>query len=108
LSPTPVGGRGPTDPTPGFDQQPIEVAAIADACSTAYRLTGDRRWLAGLRLAWGWFLGDNDAAVEMFDPDTGAGYDGLHRNGKNLNQGAESNVALLSTVQDVQCTSGLW
>ena len=29
---------------PGFDQQPIEVAALADACARAFRLTGDRRW----------------------------------------------------------------
>ncbi len=41
LSPTPVGGAGPDDPGPGFDQQPIEVAAIADAC--AARRGRDRR-----------------------------------------------------------------
>ena len=35
LSVTPVGGRGPDDQGPGFDQQPIEVAALADACARA-------------------------------------------------------------------------
>jgi hypothetical protein len=99
LSVTPVGGRGPADPHPGFDQQPIEVAAIADACSRAYAITSDRRWLHGVRMAWSWFNGDNDSATAMFDPDTGAGFDGLLRDGRNLNQGAESTLALLSTAQ---------
>jgi hypothetical protein len=102
LSVTPVGGRGPDDPHPGFDQQPIEVAAIADACARAYELTQDRRWLRGVRMAWSWFNGDNDSATPMFDPDTGAGFDGLLRDGRNLNQGAESTLALLSTAQHAQ------
>ena len=99
LSVTPVGGRGRTDTGPGFDQQPIEVAAIADACATAYRITGDPRWLMGIGLCWRWFTGNNDAGVAMCDPGTGAGYDGLHEHGRNLNQGAESTLALLSTAQ---------
>lgn len=102
LSVTPVGGRGPGEIGPGFDQQPIEVAAIADACSTAYRLTTDPRWLVGISLAWRWFLGDNDSATPMFDPLNGGGYDGLRADGRNLNQGAESTLALLSTAQDTR------
>jgi hypothetical protein len=99
LSVTPVGGRGPGADGPGFDQQPIEVAAIADACATAYRVTADPQWLAGIRLAWGWFLGNNDSRTVMFDPSTGAGYDGLEPTGRNLNQGAESTLAMLSVAQ---------
>jgi hypothetical protein len=102
LSVTPVGGRGPDDTRPGFDQQPIEVAAIADACARAYELTQDRRWLQGVAMAWAWFNGDNDSATLMFDPDTGAGFDGLLHDGRNLNQGAESTLALLSTAQHAQ------
>jgi hypothetical protein len=99
LSVTPVGGRGAGDLGPGFDQQPIEVAALADACATAYELTGGSRWLAGVQMAWEWFLGANDSGSIMFDPHTGGGYDGLHAHGPNLNQGAESTLALLSTAQ---------
>jgi hypothetical protein len=102
LSVTPVGGRGPSDVSPRFDQQSIEVAALADACARAYELTGERRWLQGVQLAWGWFLGDNDSATPMFDPATGGGFDGLQRDGRNLNQGAESTLALLSTTQHAQ------
>lgn len=99
LSVTPVGGRGRRDATPGFDQQPIEVAALADACATAYALTEDARWLDGVRMAWAWFLGDNDSATAMVDPYTGGGFDGLQPQGHNLNQGAESTLAALSTAQ---------
>jgi len=99
LSVTPVGGRGPGDPYPGFDQQPIEVAALADACARAHALAADPGSLVTLRLAWRWFLGDNDSKTQMFDADTGAGFDGLERDGRNLNQGAESTLAMLSTAQ---------
>src|SRR6202020_875851 len=34
-SPPPVGGRGPDDIRPAFDQQPIEVSTLADACARA-------------------------------------------------------------------------
>jgi hypothetical protein len=99
LSVTPVAGRCLGESGPAFDQQPIEVAAIADACATAYRITDDPRWLIGVNLAWRWFLGDNDGGLPMFDPATGGGYDGLQPDGPNLNQGAESTLAMLSTAQ---------
>lgn len=99
LSPTPVGGAGPVDSAPAFDQQPIEVAAMADACHCAHAVTSEPEWLAGLDMAARWFAGDNDAATPMWDPTTGGGYDGLHASGPNLNQGAESTLALVSTLQ---------
>ncbi len=99
LSVTPGHGRGPGESGPEYDQQPIEVAAIADCCASAYHATGDPRWLAGIRLAWNWFLGHNDSSTLMFDPDTGGGFDGLQSDGANLNQGAESTLAMLLTAQ---------
>ena len=107
LSVTPVGGRGRDDAGPGFDQQPIEVAALADACASAFRITCQSSWLTGIRLAWDWFLGDNDSATPMFDPQTGGGYDGLERRGRNLNQGAESTLAMLATAQQARRISEL-
>jgi hypothetical protein len=99
LSATPAAGRDPGEAPPGFDQQPIEVATLADACARAGRMTGDPSWAAGLDLALRWFLGDNDTGVAMCDPATGGGFDGLERSGRNANQGAESTLALISTVQ---------
>ena len=102
LSVTPAGGAGPMDAGPGFDQQPIEVAAMADACARAAVLTGERRWMDGVRMAGTWFDGNNDADVVMWDPTTGGGYDGLQIDGPNLNQGTESTLALISTRQQVR------
>jgi hypothetical protein len=99
LSVVPVGGRGPLDAIGGFDQQPIEVAALADACARAYALTGDARWRDGVVSAAAWFLGDNDARTSLHDAASGGGCDGLECDGRNDNQGAESTLALLSTLQ---------
>ena len=99
LSVVSAAGRGPGDPDqPCFDQQPIEVAALADACARAFDLTGDARWSSAVALCAAWFAGDNDSATVMHDPVSGGGYDGLERDGRNENQGAESTLALLSTV----------
>lgn len=99
LSPTGVGGAGPDDARPAFDQQPIEVAAMAMACARAYRVTGDEAWRVGIERAAGWFMGANDAGAVMCDLSTGASYDGLRPDGVNLNQGTESTLALIATIQ---------
>ena len=102
LSVVPVGGAGPGDVAPRFDQQPIEASTLADACARAAAMTGDPKWIGHLQLAISWFLGDNDAAVPMFDAVTGGGYDGLEPDGSNLNEGCESTLALISTLQHAQ------
>ena len=51
------------------------------------------------RPAANWFLGDNDTGAAMWDPDTGGAFDGLEEHGANRNQGTESTLALLSTLQ---------
>jgi hypothetical protein len=99
LSVTGAKGRGPADTAAQFDQQPIEVSTIADACWSAYRVTGNEKWTAGVAAAARWFNGRNDAGLVMYDAESGGGYDGLERAGVNLNQGAESTLAFLSTMQ---------
>ncbi|HEY5358600.1 MAG TPA: glycosyltransferase [Streptosporangiaceae bacterium] len=99
LSVVPVGGWGPGEPRPAFDQQPIEVAALADACVRATAVTGDGSWLAGLHLSVAWFLGDNDARIPLLDERTGGGCDGLGPTSRNRNQGAESTLAMISVLQ---------
>jgi hypothetical protein len=100
LSVTPAGGSSPGASRPAFDQQPIEVAALADACARAASVdAGDRRWAEGVSDAVAWFLGRNDGHHVMWDPTTGGGFDGLEAGGPNRNQGTESTLALLSTLQ---------
>jgi len=100
LSVTPAGGSAPGAARPAFDQQPIEVAALADACARAAGVDGaNPMWSDGVGRAVAWFLGDNDSSQVMWDPATGGGFDGLEAEGANRNQGAESTLALLSTLQ---------
>ena len=99
LSVTPAGGSGPGDVGPSFDQQPIELSTMADACARALRVDSSPKWLDGIVMANAWFDGDNDAKVMMWDPETGGGFDGLHAAVANQNQGAESTLALVSTRQ---------
>lgn len=94
---TPVGGRTVGDPNPGFDQQPLEAWAMIDAASVAALLDG-RHWLDVAERARSWFLGNNDIGQEMVDLATGAGFDGLTRNGPNRNQGAESTLAAVAAM----------
>ena len=99
LSVTPAGGWQIGEPRSGLDQQPIEVAALAEACWRAFVLTENESWLEAVRRAAGWFTGSNDAGLALYDPQTGGGFDGLHADAVNLNQGAESTLAALSTLQ---------
>jgi hypothetical protein len=99
LSVVPTGGWGLGETRPGFDQQPIEVAALGDACMRAAAVTGDSSWLAGAEMSVSWFLGNNDARVPMLDERTGGGCDGLSRDGRSRNQGAESTLAMISVLQ---------
>ncbi|HEY5890143.1 MAG TPA: glycosyltransferase [Acidimicrobiia bacterium] len=95
----PVGGWALGEERPGFDQQPVEAAAFADACDRAWNITNDTRWRELVLTAARWFMGENDRQAPMYRADTGGGYDGLTSRGPNLNQGAESTIAALSTLQ---------
>jgi hypothetical protein len=99
FSVVPAGGWGPGEVRPAFDQQPIEVAALADACMRAAIVTGDSSWLAGVEMSVSWFLGDNDTRIPLLDERTGGGCDGLGRDGRSRNQGAESTLAMISVLQ---------
>lgn len=99
LSVTGVGGRGCDTPGAQFDQQPIEVAAMADACWRAHMITGDATWINGVEASTAWFHGRNDAGLVMFDRRTHGGFDGLHAASVNINEGAESTLAFVATMQ---------
>lgn len=95
-----VGHRGwaPGEAMPAFDQQPLEIAHLVDACLAAYDATLERRWLALAQLGGLWFYGVNDLGAWMHDPRTGGGFDGLTPRGPNMNCGAESTLAYLSSL----------
>jgi hypothetical protein len=96
---TPAGGWARGEPRPGFDQQPIEAGAMADACARAVEAGAGDPFALLTELAAEWFLGANDTGVALLDRGTGGCCDGLERDGRNENQGAESTIAALSALQ---------
>jgi len=88
-----------------FDQQPVEAQATVSACLEAYLATGERRWRRDADLAFEWFLGRNDLKLSLYDPTTGGCHDGLHPDRVNQNQGAESTLAFLISLLEVNLLS---
>ncbi len=78
-----------------FDQQPVEAMVLAHACLEAYNMTQEKEWIDEARRCFHWFLGQNDLGLALYDFETGGCRDGLHPNGVNENQGAESTLAWL-------------
>jgi glycosyltransferase involved in cell wall biosynthesis len=85
-----------------FDQQPIEAQTTVSACLEAYRSTGDEYWHEEARIAFEWFLGRNDLGISLYDPKTGGCCDGLHVDRVNENQGAESTLAYLMSLSEME------
>ena len=84
-----------------FDQQPVEANATVAACLEAYRATQDSKWMNEARSAFEWFLGRNDLGRELYDPGTGGCCDGLQEDRVNSNQGAESTLAFLLSLAEM-------
>jgi hypothetical protein len=93
----PRGGRKST-----FDQQPIEATALLLAAEAAFEATSDPRYLTAMEQAYAWFLGANDLALEVAEPDRGGGRDGLTPRGVNTNQGAESTLMWLIAAEHIR------
>ncbi|MDB6125141.1 MAG: family glycosyltransferase [Pedosphaera sp.] len=85
-----------------FDQQPIEAQATVSACIEAYQATHDPFWIAEARRAFEWFLGRNDLGLALYDSTTGGCRDGLHIDRLSQNQGAESTLAFLLALAEMQ------
>lgn len=85
-----------------FDQQPIEAQSTVSACIEAYHATSDMFWAAEARRAFEWFLGRNDLGLALYDAGTGGCRDGLHMDRLSQNQGAESTLAFLLALAEMQ------
>jgi len=92
-----------------YDQQPIDAAAMVLAYQSAYRVTEDKEYLKKMRQAFGWFLGENDMGMSLYDYETKGCADGLLPEGVSLNQGGESTVsflmALLAMIEEYEIAS---
>ena len=68
----------------------------------AYRSTDDATWHEEARIAFEWFLGRNDLGLSLYDSTTGGCCDGLHVDRVNQNQGAESTLAYLIALSEME------
>ena len=110
----PVGTNGwyPRDGKKAqFDQQPIEAMATSAAAIAAYVATGDKHYVDVAAQCGRWFLGGNVLGAPLADVLRGSCHDGLNEQGPNANEGAESTLSYLLTMQtlsgyDVDLTAG--
>lgn len=92
----PVGNLGwhkHGGPLAQFDQQGIDVMTMVLLYQQAFRITREQQYLVNMYKSYQWFLGHNDLGLSLYDFSTGGCADGLHAEGINLNQGAESTLA---------------
>lgn len=92
----PIGNEGWHErggPVAQFDQQGIDVMAMVLCYQQAFRITREQQYLSRMYKSYQWFLGANDLGLPLYDPATGGCADGLHSEGINMNQGAESTLA---------------
>ncbi|MGB4775569.1 MAG: glycosyltransferase [Daejeonella sp.] len=78
-----------------FDQQAIETMAMVLMYFKAYEVTHKNGFIHKMYLSYQWFLGNNALRIPLYDHETKGCCDGLHPNGINRNQGAESTLAYL-------------
>ena len=85
-----------------FDQQPVDAAATIAASLAAWHATCGEEWANDAWRAFRWFFGDNDLGVSLIDAETGACADGLHRDRRNENNGAESALSYLLGLIEIR------
>jgi len=81
-----------------FDQQPIEAAAMVDACIEAFNISRNEQWIACAYRCLNWYQGDNELRISLYDHATGGCRDGLQAQSVNENQGAESTLCWLMAL----------
>jgi glycosyltransferase involved in cell wall biosynthesis len=81
------------------DEQATDAAAYVLAFRGAYLATEDRHYLRRMRESFAWFLGINRLHLPLYNFVTGGCHDGLGLSEVNQNQGAESTVSFLLSLQ---------
>jgi hypothetical protein len=89
-------------PKARFDQQAISTTSLLLAAGTAYEATGSSRYQGAMEMAYGWFLGRNDAHEAVAQPRSGACGDGIGPAGVSRNQGAESTLMWLIALEHIR------
>ena len=90
------------EPIAAYDQQPIEAHAMVSAAIEAHNAEEDPFWIDQAHLAFDWFLCRNDLGQPLYDASTGGCHDGLQEGRVNENQGAESTLAFLMSLAEME------
>ncbi|MEQ8846600.1 glycosyltransferase family 4 protein [Botrimarina sp.] len=101
----PIGCNGFSrrgEPMAAYDQQPIEAHAMVSAAIEAHNAEDDPFWIDQAHLAFDWFLCRNDLGQPLYDSSTGGCHDGLQEGRVNENQGAESTLAFLMSLAEME------
>jgi glycosyltransferase involved in cell wall biosynthesis len=85
-----------------YDQQAIEAHAMVSAAIAAFDVVKEPFWCEQAHLAFDWFLGRNDLGLPIYNATTGGCHDGLAEHQVNENQGAESTLAFLLSLAEMQ------
>ncbi len=85
----------PAPVAPEGDEQPLDAAALVEACVEAFRVTGSPTYCQRARNAFAWFHGRNRWGLSLYDEASGGCHDGVGPEGLNRNEGAESTLAYL-------------
>jgi len=97
----PVGNKGWLEKgkePPLYDQQPVDAAAMVEACALCYALTGKKKYRKRAFDAFAWFTGRNVLREPLVDFKRGSCSDGLGESGPNRNQGAEATLSFLLSI----------
>ena len=87
-----------------FDQQAISTTSLLLAADTAYEATGRPDYRDAMEMAYGWFVGWNDAHEWVAEPRSGACGDGIGPAGVSRNQGAESTLMWLIALEHIRAS----
>lgn len=100
----PIGSNGFSQEgtTAIFAQQAIEAHSMVSAAVDTFTISKDVFWYEQAHRAFDWFLGRNDLGIPLYDGSNGGCFDGLEEHRVNENQGAESLIAFLLSLADMQ------
>jgi uncharacterized protein YyaL (SSP411 family) len=83
-----------------YDEQPIEACEMIYAYIVYYEVTKDKKCLSNALKCFNWYKGGNSKKLSLIDKETGACYDGITKEGLNLNQGSESIISYGMAVME--------
>ena len=86
-----------------YPQIAYGIRPIVYACLEAYNITKDKKYVDMAQKVASWLAGNNTAAQQMYDPETGRCFDGIGSVKEvNMNSGAESTIEALLILQAIQ------